>query len=471
MIDMRIISSLVSLVVTITVSFGQNDAWEYDRTADAGALPEVPEGFEISFFAREPLVRQPCSMAFDAKGRLCVGMGPQYRSPDPDTPGDSVVLVLDQDGNGRADETRVFATGFNCIQGLAWHGDELWVANAPDLTVVRDLDGDDVADEYIRLYTDLGNLEHGLHGLTWAPDGRLYMSKGNSKGLNQPGRYAPKAFRDLWGMSAPANTPDFPDPVRFTAQNYQKNYHDPRDDWGREGGTLRCEADGSHLEYPLKDPAHVALVIETRFDRDLSNAFLRGVQQLLRHLDPQFVQVLARRHPQELAKAEVELSTRKAGHARHLLHGQVRLEIFLDIGDYRGELAKVGLPVRRRFNRVHHPHSALNSPLFIAKRRLGRDVPFRKSVYMGHQPNLVGNNDPAVHYSLILGVVGLRQGWRLEIKVGLANDFLQGMQIEYIPQNQLIDIDIAMLPVLGVEVGSGMMLEKLEEGSQHGRGP
>ena len=83
-----------------------------DKDADLAALPKVPPGFEISFFAREPLVRQPCSMAFDARGRLCVGMGPQYRNPKPDTPGDSVVLVLDDDGDGRADRTKVFATGF-----------------------------------------------------------------------------------------------------------------------------------------------------------------------------------------------------------------------------------------------------------------------------------------------------------------------------------------------------------------------
>ena len=240
---LKLITSLLGLAATMSVSSGQDD-----RGADVELLPKVPEGFEVSFFAREPLVRQPCSMAFDAKGRLCVGMGPQYRSPKPDTPGDSVVFVLDHDGDGQADETKVFAKGFNCIQGLAWHGDELWIANAPDLTVVRDLDGDDVADEYVRLYTDLGNLEHGLHGLTWGPDGRLYMSKGNSKGLNQPGRYAPKAFRELWGMSAPPDTPDFPEPVRFTAETYQKNYHNPKDDWGRDGGVLRCDADGGKLE-------------------------------------------------------------------------------------------------------------------------------------------------------------------------------------------------------------------------------
>ncbi len=246
--EMNVIGSCFCLVATLAVFADQDSGWEYDRGADALLLPKVPEGFEISFFAREPLVRQPCAMAFDAKGRLCVGMGPQYRSPKPDTPGDSVVFVLDHDRDGQADETKVFATGFNCIQGIAWHGEELWVANSPDLTVARDLDGDDVADEYVRLYTDLGNLEHGLHGLTWAPDGRLYMSKGNSKGLTQPGRYAPKAFRDLWGMSAPPGTPDFPEPVRFTAENYRKNYHSPKDDWGREGGVLRCDAYGGNLE-------------------------------------------------------------------------------------------------------------------------------------------------------------------------------------------------------------------------------
>ncbi|MBL9140025.1 MAG: PmoA family protein, partial [Verrucomicrobiales bacterium] len=220
----------------------------HDPGADLEALPSVPAGFEVSFFAREPMIRQPCSMAFDARGRLCIGMGPQYRTPKPETPGDSVMWVSDNDGDGRADETREFATGFNAIQGLAWRGRELWVANSPDLTIVRDLDGDDVADEYVRLYTDLGNLEHGLHGLNWAPDGRLYMSKGNSKGLNQPGRYAPKAFRELWGITAPPGTPDFPTPTVFRRGEYQHAYHDPEDDWGLQGGVLRCDPDGGNLE-------------------------------------------------------------------------------------------------------------------------------------------------------------------------------------------------------------------------------
>lgn len=226
------------------LAWGQFD----DKSADRDALPKVPVEFEVTLFASEPLVRQPCSMAFDERGRLFVGMGPQYRSPKPDTPGDSVVLFLDTNGDGKADTTKVFATGFNTIQGLAWHGRDLWIANAPDLTVVRDVDGDDEADDYTKVYTDLGNLEHGLHGLTWAPDGKLYMSKGNSKGLNQPGRYAPKAFRDLWGVTAPADVPDFPQPIKSNKADYRRAYHDPDDDWGLDGGVLRCDDGGKNLE-------------------------------------------------------------------------------------------------------------------------------------------------------------------------------------------------------------------------------
>ena len=216
-----------------------------DTGADLKALPQVPEGFEVKIFAQEPLVRQTCSMAFDGKGRLFVGMGPQYRNPTPETPGDSVCLIEDKDGDGVADSNKVFATGLNCVQGLAWHGRDLWVANAPDLTIVRDLDGDDVADEYVKVFTDLGNIEHSLHGLVWAPDGKLYMSKGNSKGLNKEPNIAPAPFRELFGQST---TTPATKPQTVKASDYKPLYQNPQDDWGLMGGVLRCDDLGENLE-------------------------------------------------------------------------------------------------------------------------------------------------------------------------------------------------------------------------------
>ena len=215
---------------------------------DAPLLPLAPPGIKVGLVAREPLVRNPCALAFDARGRLFVGQGPQYRNPKPDTPGDTVEILIDTDGDGIADRTRTFARGLNCIQGLAWRGNELWIANSPDLTIVRDLDGDDEADEYVQVYTDLGNIEHALHGLNFAPDGKLYMSKGNSKGLNQPGRVAPKAFRELFDLPDLPGVPDLPPPRTFTRDTYRRTYQDPQDDWGRMGGILRCDPDGTRLE-------------------------------------------------------------------------------------------------------------------------------------------------------------------------------------------------------------------------------
>ena len=211
-------------------------------------FPTLPEGFEISLFASEPLVRNPTCVAFDRLGRAFVAQGPQFRKPKKDTPGDSIKILIDRDDDGIADEAKTFAHGFNSIHGLAWKGNDLYVANAPDFTIVRDTDGDNVADEYIRIYTDLGNVEHSLHGLNWGPDGKLYMSKGNSKGLTQPGRIAPKPFRELWGVESPAGAPDLPPAETFTPETYRNTYHNPADDWGREGGILRCDLMGKNLE-------------------------------------------------------------------------------------------------------------------------------------------------------------------------------------------------------------------------------
>lgn len=220
--------------------------------ADETSLIEVPEGFHVSVYARDPMVRNPCAMAFDHQGRLFLGQGPQYRKPKPETKTDRVTLLIDTDDDGVADQAKTFARGFNNIQGLAWYGDQLWIANAPDLTVVRDIDGDDVADEYRRIYGGLGNLEHALHGLVFAPDGRLYMSKGNSKGyLDAKSRerfVAPAPFADLWGVRAPSDSPTSPETEVDSQVTYQSGYHTPSDDWGTEGGILRCLPDGSQLE-------------------------------------------------------------------------------------------------------------------------------------------------------------------------------------------------------------------------------
>ena len=87
---------------------------------DPDALPVVADGFEVTMPAREPLVQNVSMLAFDARGRLFVGMGPQYRRPLKDTPGDTIVQLVDADGDGTFDAAKTFAGPFHCVQGMAW---------------------------------------------------------------------------------------------------------------------------------------------------------------------------------------------------------------------------------------------------------------------------------------------------------------------------------------------------------------
>ena len=215
------------------------------------ALPVVPAGFEVSMPAREPLVRNVSMIAFDTRGRLFVAMGPQYRNPRENTPGDTVAMLVDTDGDGTFDATTPFAGPFHCVQGMAWKqgpkGPELWVANAPDLTVARDTDGDGEADEYVRIATGLGTLEHALDAISFAPDGLLYFGKGDTPVFGN----APRAFRELAQVEASVGAVDDPEPALFPAADWpaawRKTYRLPTDGH-TGGGILRCDARGKNLK-------------------------------------------------------------------------------------------------------------------------------------------------------------------------------------------------------------------------------
>ena len=209
---------------------------------DKNALPSVEEGFSINFFVREPHIINPSSLCFDRKGRLYVGAGPQYRHPKEDSPTDYIKILIDDDNDGVVDKVKTFAEGLNCVQSMAWKGNELWVANAPELTVLRDTDGDDVADEYQIIYTGLNNLRHSVHGLNWGPDGWLYFTMGNT--WVKPN--APKPIRDLQGIPSDDVT-KYPLTKIYTRDTYPKSYH-PLNKQEMEGGIFRCRAGGHDLE-------------------------------------------------------------------------------------------------------------------------------------------------------------------------------------------------------------------------------
>ena len=147
----------------------------------------VPQGFQATLFACDPLVEYPSVIAIGPKqGTLYVaydymtGLGVEIVRRD------EVRLISDTDADGYADKSRLYAGGFNSIQGLAYHAGAVFVMHAPLLTALRDTDGDGVADKRRDLFTGLGlppeensNRLHCANGVVVGHDGWLYLAVGD----------------------------------------------------------------------------------------------------------------------------------------------------------------------------------------------------------------------------------------------------------------------------------------------------
>ena len=149
----------------------------------------VPEGFEVTLWARSPLLHNPTNMDIDAQGRIWVTEGVNYRRHlhrDPN--GDRVVILEDSDGDGRADKSSTFVQepGLIAPLGMSVIDNQVIVSNAPDLIVYTDVDRNGVfeprVDKRDVLLTGFNgqNHDHSLHSVTFGPDGLWYFNQGNT---------------------------------------------------------------------------------------------------------------------------------------------------------------------------------------------------------------------------------------------------------------------------------------------------
>ncbi|MEC8928832.1 MAG: PVC-type heme-binding CxxCH protein [Verrucomicrobiota bacterium] len=143
----------------------------------------LPAGFKIQLFAAEPQINKPMNMAFDARGRLWVTSTLEYPFPvKPGTKGrDSVKILEDTNGDGRADKVATFADGLNIPTGVYPYKDGVIVWSIPNIWHLRDTDGDGRPDRREKLYGPLG-YERDTHGMnssfTRGLDGWLHATHG-----------------------------------------------------------------------------------------------------------------------------------------------------------------------------------------------------------------------------------------------------------------------------------------------------
>lgn len=153
-------------------------------------LLTVPEGFEVTVWARSPQLFNPTNIDVDAQGRVWVMEGVNYRK-QAQPEGDRVVILEDTDGDGRADKSSVFVQEpvLNAPLGIAVIDNQVFISNAPDLIVYTDIDRDGKFDGRIDrrevLATGFNGRahDHALHSVTFGPDSWLYFNQGNTGAL------------------------------------------------------------------------------------------------------------------------------------------------------------------------------------------------------------------------------------------------------------------------------------------------
>lgn len=224
------------IVFTIVLSIGichgalgatQPPPGEPDAPIRALRAMKIPEGFESALWAAEPLVMDPVAFCIDEQGRVYVvesfrqevgvednrnqpywllddlasqtvedrlRMYEKWAHKRPNgmehytSNEDRVRLLIDADGDGRADVSHLFADGFNepldgTAAGVIAKNGNVYLTNIPNLWLLRDEDGDHRADLRTPLHSGFGVRialrGHDMHGLVWGPDGRLYWSIGD----------------------------------------------------------------------------------------------------------------------------------------------------------------------------------------------------------------------------------------------------------------------------------------------------
>src|SRR5437868_6657216 len=133
---MRIFSILTLLGLALAIGLGTRGDETPPQTGPATEkrVPplQLPPGFKATLFACDPLIEYPSVIAAGPRANqrfvavdYMTGLGEEIVRRD------EIRLIEDTDGDGYADKATVYATGFNSIQGIAYHGGSVYVMHAP----------------------------------------------------------------------------------------------------------------------------------------------------------------------------------------------------------------------------------------------------------------------------------------------------------------------------------------------------
>jgi len=152
-------------------------------------IPRVlDERLKIELFAADPDIVTPCGLAVDARGRVLVVESHTHFRPEnyQGPPADRIRMLVDTNGDGRADQITTFFEGTRSTMNVGVHPDgSVYVATRMAIFRLRDTNDDGVADENtpIAHLETAGDYPHnGLSGFAFDFAGNVYFGLGENLG-------------------------------------------------------------------------------------------------------------------------------------------------------------------------------------------------------------------------------------------------------------------------------------------------
>lgn len=200
MIRKRLFACIFLVTLSLSSGFVSVDSFpepfntEPDKTAnppspeEALAMWNLPEGFSINLYSAEPDVQNPIGMAWDHRGRMWVAENYTYAERATRfelSLKDRILILSDTDGDGKADERKVFHEDLQRLTSVEVGHGGIWAMCPPQLLFIPDQNGDDVPDDSPVVVLDgftvaQSNYHNFANGLRWGPDGWLYGRCGHS---------------------------------------------------------------------------------------------------------------------------------------------------------------------------------------------------------------------------------------------------------------------------------------------------
>ena len=145
---------------------------------------KVPTEFDVAVFSTPAMANYPVYIAAAPDGTLYVSSD-KNGSLDRALHRGSIIRLRDTDGDGRADERKVFVPDVDSPRGSVWDHDRLYLVHPPHLSAFIDHNGDGISDEQKILVKNIAfgfkdrPADHTTNGLTLGIDGWLYIAGGD----------------------------------------------------------------------------------------------------------------------------------------------------------------------------------------------------------------------------------------------------------------------------------------------------